>query len=197
MNTINPLRTKLADWHIILGSSSPRRQELLKGLALDFSVKTKEVDEIYPKELEGVAITDFLAKLKATAFSDISKKELIITADTIVWLNDKALMKPKDREDAIQLLSKLSGNCHKVYTSVCLKSSKKTVVFSDETKVFFDVLTKEEIVYYVDNYKPYDKAGGYGAQDWIGYMGIKKLEGSYFNVMGLPVHRLYKELMQF
>ena len=191
------LFNKLKGKKIILASSSPRRKELLNGLDIPFTIQTKEVDEIYPNELQAGAITAFLAELKATAFMDLDIDTILITADTIVWLDKKALLKPKDREDAIKIISKLSDTKHEVYTSVCLKSKNKMKVITDVTEVYFEKLSKEEITYYVDKYKPYDKAGGYGAQDWIGYMGIKKLKGSYFNVMGLPVHKVYRELMQF
>lgn len=193
----NLLHNKLKNHNLILASGSPRRQELLEGLDIPFSIKTKEVDEVYPTELKGAEITDFLAKLKANAFTDLQKEDIIITADTIVWLNGKALMKPTDRADAINILQELSDNQHEVFTSVCLKSTTKTHVFSDVTNVFFKKLTNEEINYYIDQYHAYDKAGAYGAQDWIGYIAIEKLEGSYFNVMGLPVHILYKELLAF
>ena len=193
----NSLQNKLKNHNLILASCSPRRQELLKGLDIPFTIKTKEVDEVYPIGLKGAEITDFLAKLKANAFTDLQKEDIIITADTIVWLNGKALMKPTDRADAIKILQELSGNQHEVFTSVCLKSVAKTRVFSDVTNVFIKKLTNEEITYYIDQYQPYDKAGAYGAQDWIGYIAIEKLEGSYFNVMGLPVHTLYKELLAF
>jgi septum formation protein len=155
------------------------------------------VNEVYPSDLEEAAITEYLAELKASVFTDIKDDELLITADTIVWLGGKALMKPIDAQDAKKLLQTISGKVHKVFTSVCLKSKAKTRVFSDVTNVFFKELSDDEIDYYVDNYKPFDKAGAYGAQDWIGYIAIEKLEGSYFNVMGLPVHKLYKELLNF
>jgi septum formation protein len=193
----NPLQEKLLTTNIILASGSPRRKELLKGLDVLFSIQTKEVDEIYPSNLKKEAITDFLSLLKADAFTELKPNDLIITADTIVWFDDNALMKPKDKEDAIHIIKKLSGRYHEVFTSVCLKSAQKTKVFSDITKVFFKNLSDEEISYYVEKYKPYDKAGAYGAQDWIGYIAIDKIEGSYYNVMGLPVHKLYKELMLF
>ncbi len=193
----NPLQEKLKHNTIILASGSPRRQELLKGLDIPFRIQTKEVDEIYPDNLEAGAITEFLSKLKSTAFTDLDVNDILITADTIVWLDGKALMKPVDREDAIQIIRNLSGKYHEVFTSVCLKSKTKTNIFSDVTKVFFKQLSDIEITYYVDKYEPYDKAGAYGAQDWIGYIAIDKIEGSYYNVMGLPVHKLYKELMEF
>jgi septum formation protein len=193
----NFLAKKYENHQIILASGSPRRQELLKGLDIPFKIETKEVDEVYPLDLKKQEITEYLAKLKSDAFSDLSDKSIVITSDTIVWLNGKAVMKPKDRGEAIQMLSQLSDNCHRVFTSVCIKSNTKNVVFSDVTKVCFNKLSKKEIVYYVDTYKPYDKAGAYGAQDWIGYIAINKLEGTYYNVMGLPVHKLYKELLDF
>jgi len=194
---MNLLRKKLENKKLILASGSPRRHELLAGLDIDFFIETKEVNEIYPDTLQGSEITEFLAKLKADAFVSLAENEIIITADTIVWQNNKPLMKPKDRGDAIAILQRLSGACHEVFTSVCVKTSEKSIVFSDLTKVFFRELSLDEINFYIDNYKPYDKAGAYGAQDWIGYIGVERLEGSYFNVMGFPVHKLYKELMQF
>ena len=130
-------------------------------------------------------------------FTDLNSNDILITADTIVWLNGKALIKPVDRADAIQIISSLSGKSHKVFTSVYLKSTTKIKVFSDVTKVYFKHLSDVEIIYYVDKYQPYDKAGAYGAQDWIGYIAMDKIKGSYYNVMGLPVHKLYKELMEF
>ncbi len=193
----NQLIEKFKNKKLILASGSPRRQELLKGLDIPFIIETKEVNEVYPSQLKAGEITEYLAKLKADAFPKIDSDTIIITADTIVWINDKAVMKPKDREEALEMIKSLSNKCHSVFTSVCIKSKIKIKVFTELTKVYFENLTEDEIVYYVDKYKPYDKAGAYGAQDWIGYIGIKKLEGSYFNVMGLPVHKLYKELLKF
>ena len=194
MQTFNK---KFHNKKIILASGSPRRQELLKGLDIDFSIELKEVDEQYPDTLKAQEITEYLAELKSSAFKNIPENTLIITADTIVWQHEKAVMKPANRPEAIAMLTALSGTSHKVYTSVCIRSHDKKVVFSDCTKVYFEELSTEAISYYVDSYKPYDKAGAYGAQDWIGYVGIKRLEGSYFNVMGLPVHKLYKALTDF
>lgn len=191
------LSVKLKDKKLILASASPRRKELLKGLAIPFTIQTKEVDEVYPKELTGSDITDYLALLKSDAFKNLSENTLIITADTIVWHCNKAVMKPKDRQEAIAILSSLSDSVHEVFTSVCIKSAHKQRVFSDVTKVYFKELSLDEITFYIDNYPVYDKAGAYGAQDWIGFIAIQKLEGSYFNVMGLPVHKLYKELLNF
>lgn len=193
----NPLQQKLKTKNIILASGSPRRKELLQGLDIPFQIKTKEVEELYHSELQEDAITAFLAELKAAAFDDLKPNDILITADTIVWLDGKALTKPVDRDEAIQIIKNLSGKSHQVFTSVCLKSATKTSIFSDVTKVFFSTLSDEEITYYVDKYKPFDKAGAYGAQDWIGYIAIDKIEGSYYNVMGLPVHKLYKELLSF
>jgi septum formation protein len=191
------LAEKYKDYNIILASGSPRRKELLKGLEIPFTIQTKDVNEIYPENLKEAAITEYLAKLKADAFGNIDDKTLIITADTIVWLDDKPLMKPTDFDDAVKILTELSGKKHWVYTSVCIRTQKAEKIFSETTKVYFDPLTSDEIHYYIEQYKPYDKAGAYGAQDWIGYVAIHKIEGSYFNVMGLPVHRLYREMLNF
>jgi len=188
------LAEKFKDFHIILASGSPRRKELLKGLDLDYTIETKEVDEVYPNHLKEQEITEYLARLKADAFGNIDEHTLIITADTIVWHQNKAVMKPVDDADAVAILKKLSGEMHLVYTSVCLRTQQFEKVFSETTEVYFDPLTDDEIRYYIDQYKPFDKAGAYGAQDWIGYVAINRIVGSYFNVMGLPVHRLYKEL---
>jgi len=193
----SPLSNKLKNYKIVLASGSPRRHELLKGLDIPFTIQTKQVDEVYPENLKAGEITEFLAKLKAAAFEGIDANTIIITADTIVWLDNKSVMKPKDRKDAFEIIENLSNKCHEVCTSVCIKSASKSKIFTEVTKVYFEELNKDEIDYYIDTYKPYDKAGAYGAQEWIGYMAIKKLEGSYFNVMGLPVHKLYKELMKF
>jgi len=193
----NPLQKKIKHKNIILASGSPRRQDLLKGLDIPFRIQTKEVAEIYPDDLQAEAITDFLSKLKATVFTNLNPNDILITADTIVWLDGKAVMKPVDREDAIQIITSLSGKSHEVFTSVCLKSTTKIKIFSDVTKVYFKTLSNDEITYYVDNYQPYDKAGAYGVQDWIGYIAIDKIEGSYYNVMGLPIHKLYNELLNF
>lgn len=189
------LSTKLSKHSIILASNSPRRQELIKSLDIPFSIKTKEVEEIYPKELKHSEITDFLADLKATPFKkELKENELLITSDTIVWINKRALGKPKNYEEAFQMLKEISNNKHEVITSICItsKSFQKTV--NDTTIVYFRELLDEEIDYYINTYKPFDKAGAYGIQEWIGKIGITKIEGSYFNVMGFPVHKLYKEL---
>ena len=188
----------LRDYHLILASQSPRRHQMLKELGIDFEIKTKEVDEVYPEGLSPKEIPVYLAELKASAFeSDFKNNELVITADTIVCVDDWILGKPKDREEAIKMLSALSGRSHKVISGVCLKSAKKKVSFATTTEVHFKNLSKEEIDYYIDNYEPYDKAGAYGIQEWIGFIGIDGIEGSYFNVVGLPIQRLYEELSKF
>ncbi|MFD1293996.1 Maf-like protein [Lutibacter holmesii] len=192
------LSKKLKNKHIILASGSPRRQELLKGLDIDFSIKVKSIDEVYPQSLKAEEITNYLAELKAEAFDNLLKdNEIVITSDTIVWHQDKPLEKPKNEAQAIEMLQELSNKVHKVITSVCIKSNDKQKVFFDVTKVHFKALTNNEISYYVKKYKPFDKAGSYGIQEWIGFIGVTKLEGSYFNVMGLPVHKLYEELLIF
>lgn len=191
------LSNKLKNYKVILASGSPRRHELLKDLDVDFTIKLKEVDEVYPDDLKSYEITDFLADLKSKAFEkSIRKDELIITSDTIVWIDDIALGKPKNYEDAFDMLSRLSNNVHEVITSVCILNKDFKKVINDSVKVYFKKLTKEEIDYYITTYKPYDKAGAYGIQEWIGKIGITKIEGSYFTVMGFPVHKLYKELMK-
>jgi septum formation protein len=183
---------------VILASKSPRRRQLLEGLGITFEVITHEVDESFPDSLKGAEIAVYLARVKADAFTqEILEGDIVITADTIVWINDHALNKPSDRAEAISMLRELSGNTHKVFTGVCIKSQKNVELFYDETRVQLRVLTEEEIEYYVDHCSPYDKAGSYGAQDWIGLTGIISLSGSYFNVMGLPVHLVYEKLKLF
>lgn len=188
-----PLKN-LDGYTIILASKSPRRQALLKGLGIDFETRTKEVEEVYPDHLKGKEIAEFLAELKAKGFGELKEKELLITSDTIVCLGEEILGKPKDKTDAIRMLTMLSGKAHQVVTAVCLQSTSFKKTFSVITNVHFDVLSNEQIQYYVDNFQPLDKAGSYGVQEWIGYIGIKKLEGCYYNVMGLPLNALYAEL---
>ena len=189
------LREKLKEYNVILASKSPRRQQFFKDLDIDFTIQLKEVEEIYPSELKGIEITDFLADLKSQAFTNLSEKDLLITSDTIVWLDENALGKPKNAEDAFKMLRSLSGKKHKVITSISIKSKNYQKIINDITTVTFKELSDSEINYYITNYKPFDKAGAYGIQEWIGFIAIEKLEGSYFNVVGLPVHKLYKELM--
>lgn len=191
------LSEKFKNNHIILASASPRRQELFKELGIPFSIKIKSVEEVYSSQLKAAEITNYLALLKAKAFeNELHKNDIIITSDTIVWLNDKPLEKPKNSEEATVMLQQLSGKSHEVHTSVCIKTLANELVFSDLTKVFFKELSISEINYYVENYKPFDKAGAYGIQEWIGFIGVTRIEGSYYNVMGLPVHKLYEELIK-
>jgi septum formation protein len=188
----------LKDYQLILASQSPRRHEMLKELGLIFEIRTKEVEEIYPEGLEPEQIPVYLSELKAKAFEeDIKSNELVITADTIVCVDDWILGKPKDREDAVKMLNALSNRSHQVISGVCLMSKEKKVSFSTTTNVHFKALSDEEIDYYIDNYKPFDKAGAYGIQEWIGFIGIDGIEGSYFNVVGLPIQRMYQELSKF
>jgi septum formation protein len=187
----------LNNYKIILASGSPRRQQFFKDFNLDFEIRLKEIEEIYPAELKAEAITNYLAELKAGAFDgEIADNEVLITSDTLVWLNDKALGKPKDYDDAFQILKSLSHQTHEVITSVCFKTSKKMETIFEVTKVTFTELSDEAIRYYLDTCKPFDKAGAYGIQEWIGLIGITKIEGSYTNVVGLPTEKVYKYLTQ-
>ncbi len=190
------LKEKLKNYHIILASKSPRRQQFFKDLNLDFTIQLKEVEEIYPKELKGTEITEFLADLKSKAFTNLSDKDLLITSDTIVWLENEALGKPKDEADAFKMLQSLSGKKHEVISSISIKNNNFQKIISDVTSVYFKEISDDEINYYIKNYKPFDKAGAYGIQEWIGFIAIDKIEGSYFNVVGLPVHKLYDSLMK-
>ena len=188
---------KKLNYELILASKSPRRQHFFKDLGWDFKIELKEVEEIYPSHLKHTEITDYLAELKSKPFNNLTNNQLVITSDTIVWLDNKALGKPKNQNDAKKILASLSNKKHEVITSICLKSNKKTKIINDVTEVYFKKLTDLEIEYYVSNFNPLDKAGAYGIQDWIGLIGVKKIKGSYFNVMGLPVHKLYEELSTF
>ena len=186
----------LKKYNIVLASNSPRRKELMSGLGVDYVVKTlPDVDESYPDTLQGTEIPAYISREKADAYKSlIQPDELLITADTIVWLNGEVLGKPKGREGAIDMLRKLSGTSHQVITGVCLTTSDWQKSFTAVTDVTFATLTEEEIIYYVDKYTPMDKAGAYGVQEWIGFFGVESISGSYFNVMGLPIQRLYQEL---
>ena len=190
---------KLKKYNIILASKSPRRQELLGQLDINFNVADIiDVDESYNDSIQAGDIPIYLSQKKAKAYINrLKSNDILITADTIVWLNNSALNKPKDRLEAIEMIKSLSGNSHKVYTGVAISSLKKSHSFVAETQVVFKQLTDGEVIYYVDKYKPFDKAGAYGIQEWIGYIGITRIEGSYFNVMGLPVQQLYSELIKF
>lgn len=194
MSVKNPLQKK-----IILASASPRRRKLLEELGLDFNIVNPEVEEIHPENLKGKDIAIYLAELKANSFpaNRIPENHILVTADTIVCLGDKLLNKPKDFEEALKMLEALSGKWHEVITAVCLKSNQKEKTFSSTTKVRFKKLTSTEIEYYISNYKPYDKAGAYGIQEWIGFIGIREISGSFYNVMGLPIQKLYEELQKF
>lgn len=192
------LREKLKDFKLILASGSPRRQQFFNDLDLDFEIRLKEIEEVFPDTLQGVEITNYLAELKAKAFeNEIATNEILVTSDTIVWLNNKALGKPKDYNDAFEILKCLSNTTHEVITSVCFKTSDKTETIHDVTKVSFTTLSDDEIRYYLDHYKPFDKAGAYGIQEWIGLIGITKIEGSYTNVVGLPTEKVYQYLSKF
>jgi len=185
-------------YKLILGSASPRRQELLKSLGFSYTLSPVNADEQWPQELKGEQISLFLSKLKSDGFNrPLEKNELLITADTIVWCENKVYNKPLDFEDGKKMLASLAGRMHEVFTSVCLRSADKRVSFTDCSKVFFKPLSEAEIEYYLRNFKPYDKAGAYGVQDWLGYVAIEKIEGSFYNVMGLPVKLLYEHLMDF
>lgn len=192
------LNDKLKSYQIILASGSPRRQAFFKELGLDFEIRLKPVKEEYPKRLKHFEISDYLAQLKSLPFeNELQPNNILITSDTIVWHEDKALGKPKSEQDAFEMIQSMSGKTHEVITSVCFKTidSQKTV--NAVTKVTFKAFTEDEIWYYIHNYKPMDKAGAYGIQDWIGQVGVTRIEGSYFNVMGLPVHLVYKTLESF
>ncbi len=186
----------LDKYEIILGSRSPRRQYLMKELGLSFKTKIlNPIDESYPPHLKRAEIPLYLAQLKALAYMEhLAENTLLITADTIVWLSDKVLNKPASEKGAYQMLEKLSGQVHEVVTGVCIKTMEQEIVFHDVTKVYFKELSPVEMMFYLENYKPFDKAGAYGIQEFIGYIGIDRIEGSYFNVMGLPVHALYAQL---
>ncbi len=192
------LYNELKKKHIILASGSPRRQKFLKDLGLKFEIRLKEIEEQYPDDLKKAEITDFLAKLKAKPFKkELKNDEILITSDTIVWLKDKAIGKPGSPKEAKRMLKELSGKMHEVMTSVALTDIEHQVIINDITKVYFKELSNAEIDYYLEHYKPYDKAGSYGIQEWIGFIGIEKIEGSYFNVMGFPTHKFYQALLEF
>lgn len=186
----------LKKYNIILASNSPRRKELLGGLGVTYEVRTlPDVDESYPDTLQGADIPLYIAREKADAYrSMLHPGDLMITADTIVWLDGQVLGKPRDREDAIRMLNAMSGKTHEVFTGVCLTTTEWQRSFSARTEVRFSTLDEEEIAYYIDCYYPMDKAGAYGVQEWIGYIGVEYIAGSYYNIMGLPVQRLYREL---
>ncbi|PIA80315.1 septum formation protein Maf [Gaetbulibacter sp. 4G1] len=189
------LNQKLKKHHIILASGSPRRQEFFKNLGLDFEIRLKPVKEEYPPRLTHFEISNYLAQLKALPFkTELKPKDILITSDTIVWHNNKALGKPRNDDEAFTILKMLSNVIHEVITSVCFTTTSFEKTIHNITKVTFKKLSDDEINFYIKNYKPFDKAGAYGIQDWIGQIGVTKIEGSYFNVMGLPIHAVYKTL---
>ncbi len=184
---------------LILASKSPRRQQLLRELGVDFEVRANNDDEeLFPPHLSMNEIPVYLAMHKAKPLiSSLTKDDILVTSDTIVWCDGHVIGKPTDNDDAYRIISLLSGNKHTVVTGVCISTASETKTFYDSTDVFFRKLTDEEIWYYINKYKPFDKAGAYGIQEWIGFIGIERIEGSYFNVMGLPVQKLYIELQNF
>jgi septum formation protein len=188
----------LSNYNIILASKSPRRQELLKGLNIPFEIEVIDVEETYPSQLVGVDIPMYLAEKKADAFKgQLDEHSMIITADTIVWHEGKVYGKPTDKADAAKMLKSLSGKTHQVITGVCISTLNKRKIFHSISEVRFARFLPDEIEYYLENFEPYDKAGSYGVQEWIGYIGVEHIEGSYFNVMGLPIQRLYTELKRW
>jgi len=193
------INQRLQDKKLILASQSPRRQFLMKELHLDFEVVETGVTETYPDGLTPVEIAEYLAGLKAASLvtASLDSNTVVITADTLVLLDGEILGKPTNHFHAVEMLQKLSGRRHEVITAVCLKSLHRQHIFHVISSVYFKELTREEIDYYIANFQPFDKAGGYGIQEWIGYVGISKIEGSFFNVMGLPVKELYEELLRF
>ncbi len=193
------LTEKLKAYEIILASGSPRRVELLKGMGVDFTIRKLDIDESYSAELQGADIAVYVSQKKSAAYPDneLGENTIVITADTIVWQHGRALEKPMDRAHAIEMLRSLSGAEHEVFTGVTLRSENKTHSFFSRSKVWFRALSLDEIEYYVDTCKPFDKAGSYGVQEWIGYVAIERIEGSWFNVMGLPTRMLYQELEAF
>lgn len=191
------MQNQFKNYNIILASGSPRRQQFLKDLELDFQIQLKPVEEIYPEHLKAEEITDFLAELKAETFKDgLNEKDIVITSDTIVWHKGKALGKPKSKMEAISMIKSFTNDWHDVISSVSFTTKHQQITKSFTTKVHFMDLTDAEIEHYVETYKPMDKAGSYGIQEWIGLIGIDKIEGSYFNVVGLPTHIVYKTLIE-
>lgn len=193
------LNEKLKNYKLILASASPRRKILLEEMGLEFDVITKKIEEVYPSTYSPIEVAKHLSELKASAFSsdELLPNKIIITADTVVAIDDEIIGKPISRVNAVEILKKLSGREHKVITGVCLRSANKMHSFTASTEVYFKNLSDEEIKFYITTYLPYDKAGAYGIQEWIGHVAIEKITGSYYNVMGLPTHKLYEELQFF
>ena len=191
------LKNKLKEYHLILASGSPRRHQFFNDMELDFEVRIKSVDEVYPSELKGAEISDYLAKLKAEVFKpDLQPKDILITSDTVVWHNNESLAKAEDNIEAESMLKKLSGDWHQVISSVCFTTTERQIVQHSITEVKFKNLSEDEIQHYIKEYQPYDKAGAYGIQEWIGLIGIEKIKGSYTNVVGLPTQLVYETLSQ-
>lgn len=191
------LQEKYKNYQIILASNSPRRKQFLTDLGLNFTIKPANVNEEYPSQLKGKDIALYIAQQKASVFNNLDTNELIITCDTIVWIDDVALGKPENSEHAKQMLQQLSGKTHEVISAVCIKSNQKEQLFYDVTEVTFNTLNPLDIDYYVDTFKPFDKAGSYGIQEWIGLIGIEKINGSYTNVVGMPMEKLYNQLIKW
>lgn len=187
----------LSNYNIILATQSPRRQELMSGLKIPYEVAVIDVEETFPSDIVGVEIPMYLAEKKANAYDLMKENTLLITADTIVWLEGKVYGKPKDKAEATAMLTHLAGKTHQVITGVCITTLQKRRTFHVISEVRFAKISAEEIEYYIDNFHPYDKAGSYGVQEWIGFVGVESIDGSYFNVIGLPVQRLYNELKRW
>ena len=185
-------------YRIVLGSQSARRQQLLKGLDIDFEIKTLDnTEETFPSDMPAGEVAPYLARRKAEALQPLADDELLITADTVVVVDGKIYGKPSDKEEARSMLQTLSGRMHEVITGVAITTAERSVVFAVSTKVWFTHISTEDIDYYIERYRPFDKAGSYGIQEWIGFVGIEHIEGSFYNVMGLPVHRIYRVLKDF
>lgn len=193
------LHDKLKNYHLILASQSPRRRQLLADAGIEYSLAPRfECEELYPESLPAVEVAEYLSRLKSEAYpAPLADRDILLTADTVVVAGGEVLGKPVDRADAIAIIEKLSGKEHEVITGVTLRSAGAVKSFSSHSKVYFRTLSQEEIEYYVDTYSPMDKAGAYGIQEWIGYVGIEGIEGSFYNVMGLPIQRVYCELDSF
>lgn len=190
------IKEQFEGFNLILASGSPRRQQFFKDMGLDFEVRLKPVDEVYPPHLKAAEISDFLAQLKSKAFlKELNKNDILITSDTVVWHKNESLAKAKDEKEAIHMLNKLSGDWHQVITSICFTTAQKQVIEHAVTDVKFKALANEEITYYINQYQPYDKAGAYGIQEWIGLIGIEEIKGSYTNVVGLPTQLTYNTLL--
>jgi septum formation protein len=196
--TMEPFLSKLKDKKLILSSNSPRRQELMKGLELEFEVRVNAVEEKIPADLPAEYVAAFLSKLKAEAYPDqLAENEILITSDTVVIENGHVLGKPVNEQEAFDMIKSLSGATHTVMTAVTMMDRKRRITLEDETKVTFRFLNEDEIWHYIRKYKPFDKAGAYGIQEWIGFIGVSRIEGSYFNVMGFPLHLVYEQLKKW